>query len=144
MPRSWIYERYLNSVRRLRRSILDQLSTGELSGWGRRNSPTAPITAIPLSAWPYLNVSSYSGSMLVEKTKEKIKIFDVRISRVRKSNQCSAERAQHSASDMTTAFSCLMNASFQRFSAALGRGFPKQARVRPSDSSVASEVLARG
>ena len=74
-----IHDKYRNSLHRLRQSVQDLLSTGELIACGRRESPVAPVTAIPPSAWQHLGVWSYSKSVLVEKTRAKTKIFDVRI-----------------------------------------------------------------
>ena len=92
-----IYEEYLNSQERLCRSVQEALSTGAPEICGRRGSPAAPITVIPASALPYLRISSYPGSVLVEKTKEGIKTYDVRIfAQARKGKECSSETEQHS------------------------------------------------
>lgn len=47
---------------RIERAFLDRLSSGELVGWGRYNSPVAPHTRIPADAWSSLRMHLWPHS----------------------------------------------------------------------------------
>lgn len=96
-----IDEERKSSRRRLCESIRKLLSSGSLIAYGRRGSPMAPLMEIPPSAWRRLRVFSYPGSVLVEKTNEAIKIYDVRIF-PRKGKEARADTQQHFTSNMGT------------------------------------------
>jgi hypothetical protein len=42
----------------IERAIADRLTSGEIVGWARRDSPMAPYECVPADAWPHLGAAS--------------------------------------------------------------------------------------
>ena len=57
----------------------DLLKTGRIVAFGRRESPTADRKLIPASAWDSLRVKSFKKGILIERTKDRAEIFDMRV-----------------------------------------------------------------
>lgn len=74
-----LYHQKKTSYAQLLSSLRSLLRTGKLVAWGRRDSPLASPTSIPESAWNYLRISNVRRSIVVERTKAKPKVFDIRI-----------------------------------------------------------------
>jgi hypothetical protein len=55
------------------------LKTGRIVAYGRSESPTADQKLIPASAWDSLHVKSFKKGILVERTKDRTEIFDMRV-----------------------------------------------------------------
>jgi hypothetical protein len=60
-------------------ALYQLLSGGQLTGWGRFGSRVAELAPIPKGAWKGLAIRSLEDSNLIERSKNQLEIFDVRV-----------------------------------------------------------------
>jgi hypothetical protein len=63
----------------IERGLRSLLKGEDLIAYGRRGSPIAEHQVIPASAWDALRVKRFNRSLLSERNKDRVEIFDVRI-----------------------------------------------------------------
>jgi hypothetical protein len=71
--------RLLMARKKVEAELVQHLKEHKLLATGRKGSPVADPTILPPSAWDCLSVSDYRRSILIEQTRAKQQIFDVRL-----------------------------------------------------------------